>query len=79
MQAFWIASSIILFLLFICGIAMLISTGSYIAENDREKQKSIFAEEPKLHFESCSRWEENMIVGRLLKEDRRRARRRRYI
>lgn len=56
-----------------------ICAGGVMVHEDRARQKSVeIAEEPKICFDGCSRFESQMIVDRLLAEDKRRKKRKFY-
>lgn len=79
-NGFWIVVSGILALALICLVVYLVWKALEMNEAEREKAARIDpAKETKdLKFVGVSRWEMNMEVGRLLREDKKRQKRRRY-
>ena len=77
-NGFWIVISGILLAMIISGIIAGVGMALELnaQENARVRPEKELRE---LEFRGMSRWEVNRIVGKLLREDKRRARRSRYI
>lgn len=81
-NGFWITVSGILALIALCLVVFFVWKAMEMNEAEREKAARIDpAKETKdLKFTGVSRWEMDIEVGRLLREDKKRqARRRRYV
>lgn len=74
---FWMLASGILLIMGAFGVLLIIVCGAKMAREDAEKSKPMPRPQP-MQFDEMSRFEADMIVGRLLWEDKRRIRRRRY-
>lgn len=79
-NGFWIVASGILALIVICLVVYLVWKALEMEEADREKAARVDpAKETKdLKFAGMSRWEVGQTVGRLLREDKKRQKKRGY-
>ena len=76
MQILWMIAAGICLVGLIVFVLLGICAGGMLVEKDRAKQESAkTAEEPKLCFDGCSRFESEIIVARLLAADKQKRKR----
>lgn len=74
-NVFWMALSILITIALICAVGILIVFGYLLVQMDKQDVKKPNVEKD-VRFDGPSRWEMELTTARLLREDKRRPRKR---